>query len=685
LRFLTKAATMKSVLVLLFGVLSCEARLATDATPLGKVVQMLEEMAVKGQAEKNEEEVKFAAFSTWCRDNTKAKADEIAAGEDEMGMQAATIQKAAARIRSLTDRVLELDEDVSRWNTDKKSASTVRQAEKADYSATTGDYSESIDALGEAINVLKKQSGSRAQADLIQTVAKVKFLTLVPVATKKALSAFLQQAQPEELSYEAPEAAAYESQSGGVIEMLEKLKVEFAGKKSTLDKEEMNAQHAYEQIMQMLTDSIENAEHEISNKKRGTAETQQLKAETEGALEQTTADKAEDVKYKQEMVSLCKLKTNDFANRQKLRSDELAALKQAVDIMKSQGIKGSGEKHLPTLLQYHSERKVSFAQLRSVDYNPLQQRISAFLAGRAKTIDSRLLSMVSQRVAADPFTKVKKMIKDLISKLMEEGTSETEHKGWCDTELGTNKITRDKKSADIAKLTSDVEDLTAQIAQLGQDLEDLSAGVSELTAAMAEATSQRTDAKTTNAQTVKEAKEAQAGVASAIAILKDFYAKSGEATALAQQEASGPADDAPETFSASYKGQLGEGGSVVDFLQVILSDFARLEAETASSEATEADNYDGYMHESKKDKALKENEISHKENSKVNKESDLHSTQRELKSTQEQLDKAVTYYEKLKPTCVDSGVTYAERVKRREEEVQSLQEALKILAGTDIA
>jgi DNA polymerase/3'-5' exonuclease PolX len=164
------------------------------------------------------------------------------------------------------------------------------------------------------------------------------------------------------------------------------------------------------------------------------------------------------------------LKTADFENRQKLRSDELAALKQAVDIMKSQGVKGSGEKHLPTLLQYHRERKVSFAQLRSVDYNPLQQRISAFLAGRAKTIDSRLLSMVSQRVAADPFTKVKKMIKDLISKLMQEGTEETEHKGWCDTELGTNKITRDKKSADIAKLTSDVEDLTAQIAQLGQDL-----------------------------------------------------------------------------------------------------------------------------------------------------------------------------------------------------------------------
>ena len=37
------------------------------------------------------------------------------------------------------------------------------------------------------------------------------------------------------------------------------------------------------------------------------------------------------------------------------------------------------------------------------------------------------------------------------------------------------------------------------------------------------------------------------------------------------------------------------------------------------------------------------------------------------------LDKAVEYYEKLKPTCVDSGITYEERVKRREEETRSIQ------------
>merc|ERR550514_1409110 len=129
---------------------------------------------------------------------------------------------------------------------------------------------------------------------------------------------------------------------------------------------------------------------------------------------------------------------------------------------------------------------------------------------------------------------------------------------------------------------------------------------------------------------------------------------------------------------------LPEGGSIVDFLEVILSDFARLESETTSAEAGEADEYKTFMNESEKDKALKENEIKLKSGTKSDKESALQQANTDLKTTKEQLDEALEYYDKLKPTCVDSGITYEERVKRREEEIVSLQEALKILAGEDI-
>lgn len=662
-------------------------------TPIQKVIQLMNDMLAKGQAEKKEEEVKFTAFQQWCGDQSKNKNNEITAANNRIAELSATIEKSAALIRQLTDRIEELEEDNGRWEKDKKAASAVREMENVDFRATQTDYSESIDALGQAINVLKKQAYDRPQAELLQRAfLQLKNKMMVPTAAKSALAAFLQQAQPstfvdempdQRLSYDAPEANAYEFQSSGIVDMLVKLEDEFKEKRTELEREELNAQHAFEQIFQQLTDNIENADHEIEKKTKLRAETAQAKADAEGERAQTTSDRDEDKRYLSEMTALCAQKKTDFESRQELRAGEITAIEKAIEIMSSGAVSGSGEKHLPTLMQLRASRSAALMQLDSDDLqNPMQARISSFLAERARLTGSALLSRVSQQVAANPFGKVKKMIKDLIVKLMEEATAEVEHKGWCDTELGTNKQTRDRKTEQVNQLNSDIEEMTAKIAQLTQDIEDLTTAVAELDAAMAEATKERLASKEKNEQTIQDAKEAQTAVEQATAVLKEFYAKSAQATALAQQS---PADDAPETFDKPYQGQLSEGGSVIDFLEVILSDFARLESQTTGDEASEVEEFKNYMFESQKDKALKENEKEHKSNKKADTENALHMAEEDLKVTQDQLDKAIEYYEKLKPTCVDSGISYEDRVKRREAEIQSLKEALAILSGVDFA
>merc|ERR1719355_360384 len=69
---------------------------------------------------------------------------------------------------------------------------------------------------------------------------------------------------------------------------------------------------------------------------------------------------------------------------------------------------------------FGTQAGVSLAQLRSTDQSSKQEDVAAFLQQRAKTTNSRLLALMAQRAAADPFKKVKKMIQDMISKLMEE-------------------------------------------------------------------------------------------------------------------------------------------------------------------------------------------------------------------------------------------------------------------------
>merc|ERR1719460_452000 len=148
--------------------------------------------------------------------------------------------------------------------------------------------------------------------------------------------------------------------------------------------------------------------------------------------------------------------------------------------------------------------------------------------------------MIAQKAKDDPFGKVKKMIQDLIVKLMEAAAGESDHKAFCDAELGTNKQTRTIKAEAVEELTAEVEKQTAISAKLAGDISELSDDISDLDAAMAKATEERQEEKAKNAQTVSDAKEAQTAVAQALAVLREFYAKAAQATSLVQLH--GPAD-----------------------------------------------------------------------------------------------------------------------------------------------
>jgi len=656
---------------------------ASAVTPVQKVIQLMEGMLAKGKSEKHDEQVQYAAYKQFCDDTSAEKKKLIAAAEESIEVLTADIEKFTADSEQLAREITVHEEDISVWEGDMKAATKVREIEKADYDTTHADYSESIDALERAIAVLKKQAYTRGQASSLLQVEALKNLKLMPEEVKQTLTAFLDEQLPsgdEGLAVSAPEAAGYEFQSSGVVEMLEKLLDKFTAERTTLEKEETASVQAYEMMMADLKAQVAQATSEKDNKSTTKTKKLEAKGTAEGDLKDTTDTMDADKKYLTDLTATCDQKASDFEARQQLRTEELEAINKAIEIVSSGAVSGSADKHLPAMVQASS-----LAQLRAsagTSDKIVRNKLSEFLQTKAKELQSRVLLSMAEHAEEDPFVKVRKMIKDLIVRLMDEANEEAEHKGWCDTELATNEQTRKEKTDEVETLKSEIDQLKASIAKGTEEIAELTAAVGDLTSAMAKATELRGEEKEKNAATIADAQAAQTAVAQALTVLKEFYAKAAEATAFVQQKAG---QEPPPIFDSPYKGMQGENGGVVGMLEVIQSDFARLESDTAAEEATAQKEYDTFMSDSKIDKESKETDIEHKTTKKQNEEQALTTKETDLEGTQKELSAALAYFDKLKPSCVEADVSYEDRVQQRKEEIESLQEALKILNGEDIA
>lgn len=645
---------------------------AVAVTPVQKVIQLMEDMVAKGTKAKDAEVVQMAAFKTWCETTVRDKTTAIQEANDKIDKLEADIEKYTVDAATLSDEIAAHEADLAAWNGDLKASAAVRGIERDEFNKMNKDYSESISALERAIAVLKATSKDRKQASLLQ-VRELTNVDMIPAEAKKTLDAFLQSAAPSGLDVQAPEANGYEFQSGGVVDMLEKLLDKFIQQKTVLEKEESDSKHAYELLKQDLDSSVEQAEKDVASKSRQKAKRLEQKATAEGDLSDTTNQRDEDQKYMSDAVAECEQKATDFEARQKLRAEEIEAINKAIEIISGGAVKGAAETHLPGLVQ-----EDAFAQLRSSgDEARARKRVVGYLQDRSGRINSRVLQALALKVqAGDPFVKIRKMINDLITKLMEEAQEEVEHKGFCDQELATNTQTREHKTQAVQTLTAEIDMLDASITKLTEDLAELNAAVADLDKRVAEATDLRQQEKDKNTKTIADAQGAQTAVAQALVVLREFYAKAGEATALVQGK--------PEIFDKPYTGMGAESGGVVGMLEVIEADFARLEATTSTAEDEAQREYDTFMHDSKVNKAGKTTDIEHKTARKQEQSESLVNKKADLEGTQKELDAALDYFEKLKPSCIGSGESFEDRTQSRKEEIESLQTALRILNGEDI-
>merc|ERR1719456_1106213 len=274
-----------------------------------KVIQMLGDMAAKAKDEKNKEQVAFAEFETWCKMEIPQTKKSIAKAAENIELLNAEIAKLTTEAKVLGEEIAKLQSNVAQYESEQKAATAQREKDNKAYVEESTDYGESVDAIERAIVVLMKRSADKPAADAV--LLQLTESDRLPAQAKSMVAAFLGVMGKDFMGdmgpdYQAPEANAYEFQSGGIVEMLKKLRDEFRTKLADCQKEEMNSKHAYDMVVQDLVDSIENSNDSIEEKKVTKARKEEKAAQDKKELASTITTKKEDEKTVKEAEVECK-------------------------------------------------------------------------------------------------------------------------------------------------------------------------------------------------------------------------------------------------------------------------------------------------------------------------------------------------------------------------------------------
>merc|ERR1719171_3426879 len=220
-----------------------------------------------------------------------------------------------------------------------------------------------------------------------------------------------------------------------------------------------------------------------------------------------------------------------------------------------------------------------------------------------------------------------------------------------------------------------------------EDIKDADEMVAAITAHVAEATEIRKIGKEENAIAVKDAEDAQAAIANAVAVLEGFYKESGmvpkEPWEFLQQASPAELPENPETWSSAYTGVADpteQPAGIVSVLKEVSSDFAKMEADTAAQEAMDQKAFDAMAKESAIEKSRRTKESEMKAQEKKRLVDKIEAMTKQRKHISDEHEAVVQYLKDLRPACVEGDSTYEDRKAARTKEIEALREAQQILA-----
>ena len=410
---------------------------AGEAAPMQKVIAALAKMRATSEEEMQEEKIKFAKFDQFCSSTLDVKKKAIQQTTETLESIASEISMLESEAEKMTMEIKKHEEATKNSQEQQSNATDLRKAEEEDFKATHLDLQESVAAIQKALQQLKKEDKDRPQS------AKASFVQsgLVGLERSEAVAKALALAGAFRNKPVPPKADAYEFKSGGIIEVLKDLEGQFKKQISEVESAETKKKHSHEMLLASLANEIKVNQKAKEKKLSFKDSALSRKAEAEAKKSDVTADLEADQKYRDDLSVECKVKGSDFAERQHVRSDEIQAMKQAIEILKNPG----------SFIQTPRLAKASsLALLRSEGKrSPSLSQAMQFLQRRAEELHSQNLRTLLVRLQEVPNVAVEnivKMLKEKLEKLQTEDVDDSTQKAWCKEELSENGEARETKN-----------------------------------------------------------------------------------------------------------------------------------------------------------------------------------------------------------------------------------------------
>mmetsp|Transcript_1887 Transcript_1887/g.5358 ORF Transcript_1887/g.5358 Transcript_1887/m.5358 type:complete len:676 (+) Transcript_1887:77-2104(+) len=658
---------MKMAVALLL--LSLAAAPVATGSPVSKVIEMLSDLQAKVVAEGEESHSVFATFSEWCEDEARQLGFQIKTSQGEVASLKATIEKEASSIAAYETKIEELAAELALDEADLKAATEIRAKEQSDFAAEEAELSDVVGTLERAIGILEKEMAKGAGASMLQmageggVVGALRAMvqaSLLSTADEKKLAALVQGSQQaghgeDDEDLGAPDADVYQGHSGGIIDVLGDLLDKAKSQLDSLRKEETSSKNNFETLKQSLTDEIKFGNSDLSEAKKGIAQSGQAKANAEGDLEVTSKELAEDREVKGDLKANCLLKAQDFEAETKSRGEELKALATAKKAIEE--ATAGAEEQSYSLFQTAAEASSTGSEVVRAVRRLAESYNSSSLAQLAMQVASTV--RVTESSGEDPFAKVKGLITDMIETLEKEAAADAEHKAFCDKELGENEAKEQDKLAEIEKQTTKIDGWTASAAKLKAEVAALQKALADLASSQKEMDTIREKEKALYEKNKPEMEIGLEGVKTALKVLRDYYASDDKAHSSADGAAAG----------------------IVGLLEVCESDFSKNLAEIISTEEAAVAEYEEQTKANEVETAEKEQDVKYKSQEFAARDKETAEAKTDREGVQKELDAVQKVLKSLHAQCDETVTPYEEMKRRREAEIQGLKAALDILEG----